>query len=462
MDNRRSRGSIDALRNPFGTDDTLDGEDEGEEEGLEVDLTSWGLDAFIPKDQGSKTAKGKAKSAALPNPHPVSSVQPHQPHTNNDSIGTAPRRAAGARSLSLGTLDHIGMEAQFSTNTNDNRRRSIGSPIGMEPSQVDFQRRPASSHALIGTSPVPPLHSVPFPAGSVRSVSPLPNDRFRSSSRTSRFDRKTRPHERSHSNPSIDSRMLLQDNHADSTPTMLEGMTSPLTADDNPFVLRPPSRASRFDPKAAAHARTMSNASIGSRILLDNDGTSVIAGQGQYRERPYSTIELLRPKVLVMPSPLQPVAVPVSAPPVKARDGFQLSTDGPPLPPGARSSRRYSGTLSVIEPPSSIPAPIPSNSFTPNPRMDLSLSQLTFRNTLMVGGQRDVAYADIDGALPRATEDGEQMHPDPAWEEEELPVQGPQITEDSSKPGRPAGKLFGKSLIDDLENRKAQMRSKQR
>ena len=34
--------------------------------------------------------------------------------------------------------------------------------------------------------------------------------------------------------------------------------------------------------------------------------------------------------------------------------------------------------------------------------------------------------------------------------------------EDSSKPHRPAGKLYGKSLIDDLESRKAQMRSKQR
>jgi hypothetical protein len=38
----------------------------------------------------------------------------------------------------------------------------------------------------------------------------------------------------------------------------------------------------------------------------------------------------------------------------------------------------------------------------------------------------------------------------------------PVVSEEPSPPGRPAGKLFGKSLIDDLENRKANMRSKQR
>ena len=96
----------------------------------------------------------------------------------------------------------------------------------------------------------------------------------------------------------------------------------------------------------------------------------------------------------------------------------------------------------------------------PNPRMSLTLSQLTFRNTLMVGGLRDVSYSDIDNVLPRATEEGEQIKsPSPEPIAQDLPEIAP-VSQPSAR-GRPAGTLFGKSLIDDLEARKAQMRSKQ-
>ena len=63
----------------------------------------------------------------------------------------------------------------------------------------------------------------------------------------------------------------------------------------------------------------------------------------------------------------------------------------------------------------------------------------------MIGGQRDVAYSDIDGILPRATEEGEQaqMQPEQA---EPLPEQ---ILNDETNKTRPPGKLYGKSLIDD-------------
>jgi len=57
--------------------------------------------------------------------------------------------------------------------------------------------------------------------------------------------------------------------------------------------------------------------------------------------------------------------------------------------------------------------------------MSLSLSQLAFRNTLVVGGERDVTYSDIDRTLPRATEEGEQMQiliEEPEVEVEELPA----------------------------------------
>ena len=76
----------------------------------------------------------------------------------------------------------------------------------------------------------------------------------------------------------------------------------------------------------------------------------------------------------------------------------------------------------------------------------------------MVGGQRDVAYADLDQEFPRATEEGEQVNAPPIEQTPDFPLP----VEESSKAGRPAGKLYGTSLIDQLENRKLEMRSKQR
>lgn len=146
-----------------------------------------------------------------------------------------------------------------------------------------------------------------------------------------------------------------------------------------------------------------------------------------------------------MPSPLQST---VFEKPTPLRDGFHLLEDGAPLPPGARSSR---GIATAFDP--GAPA---SQMFTGNPRTSMTLSQLAFRNTLMVGGERDIAYSDIDRNLPRATEEGEQAE---IWVEES---QEQPAAENYSITGRPAGKLFGKSLIDALEIRKANMRSKQR
>ncbi|THV08578.1 hypothetical protein K435DRAFT_641073 [Dendrothele bispora CBS 962.96] len=233
--------------------------------------------------------------------------------------------------------------------------------------------------------------------------------------------------------------------------------TSRLIDNDNPFSLRPPSRSSRFDPKAAAHARTMSNASLGSRMLLDNDGASVMTGLGERQmttqNRYSTTMDLLRPKILVMPSPLQTAGRPAKNSPEPTNiDGFELSSDGTPLPPGARSSRRSSSYGLT-------PPPIASNSFTPNPRSNLSLSQLTFRNYLSAGNHGGSGYNDLDSEIPRAAEEGEQMFLEAPQEEEVASI--PDIDEPTPL-SRPAGKLYGKSLIDDLESRKLQMRSKQR
>lgn len=153
-------------------------------------------------------------------------------------------------------------------------------------------------------------------------------------------------------------------------------------------------------------------------------------------------MDLMRPKVLVMPVPLSEQD---NAPEEHRRDGFLVSTDGPPLPPGART-RPVSSRL---------PSSTGSNGLTFNPRQSLTLSQLTFRNTLLVDGQRDVSYVDVDDALPRAQEDGQQVdisHP------EEIDEFGQLAQPESRAPGS----LYGRSLIDDLEQRKAQMKGKQR
>lgn len=437
---RRSRASIDALRNPFGADSN---DEEDAEEEIEVDLTSWGLDALMPKEK--KKGKGKAASVAATAP-PTTTVRSHVPSTKAEQFLQNPRRAISySRSLSLGNnLDF--QEEVVGANQFDGRRRSIGSPLDAANMDINrtFLARPRSHSASLLQGLTESPQAVPFPTGSTRATSPGPVESISP----------RRPHERTFSMASMNSRMLLPDVKEESRPhsTYEEEV---LPEEDNPFVLQPPSQTSRFDPKNAAHARTISNVSMGTHALVNDDQNSAMTGAGDhpYRERRYSTtLDLLRPKVLVMPSPLQSVAPP--APPVDhVRDGFTLSKDGPPLPPGARSARRTSILLGG----SDVPAPIASNSFTPNPLNDLTSAQKLFRNTLAVEGHFD-AYSED---LPRAKEDGEQIEIYPEEqlvEEAPLPPPPPEIS--SAK--RPPGKLYGKSLIDDLESRKAQMRSKQR
>ena len=435
MDARKSRASrISSLRNPFGADNASDFEEaeEAEEaEDLEVDLASWGLDAFIPKEK-SKSAKGKGKQAVST----LGSPRSRLPSTSHDSSVAAPRRAL-ITSASVSLNNYIGDTEQDVPEQVD-RRRSFGSPLelaGMEPSILPHRRAASQGSTMTLSNPA----MVPFPTA--RTPSPGPEDAF--------ADTKVKAHDRVNSMASMHSKLILQEDEERQTMAPMAPYE-----EDNPFAIQHTSHTSRFDPKSAARARTHSNTSLGSRMILENDNGSVMTGDPYARDRRFSTLDLLRPKVLVMPSPLQP-------PPSqgvteesdrKVRDGFEISADGPPLPPGARSSRRLSGTLSTFEKGADVP--VASNSFIPNPLLDLSLSQKTFRNTLVVGGQTTGI------TLPRATQDGEQIELDPREKEEQQDVSSP--VEEHSKTSRPAGKLYGKSLIDDLETRKAQMRSKQR
>ncbi|TRM67562.1 hypothetical protein BD626DRAFT_479156 [Schizophyllum amplum] len=461
-DYRRSRGtSLDMLRNPFAQEDVLEEgsmhEPEKDEHEMEVDLSSWGLDALMPKD---KKGKGRAKPDKLPLPvqksvQPLLSPQAQQvfPH---DALPTIPRRTE--RSQSAGNYDEL-------LGSGDDRRRTIAAALDYE--QIMPMRRRAVSNPLepsTSTSAAPEPESglaylddepadqpqrIPFPAQSVRAPSPMLGDR------ASGYFGQRPAHERAYSSGSAN---VLADAERR---RVSSNATQKLLDEDNPFAIHPPSRASRFDPKAAAHARTMSNASLGSRMMLADVDAQSVRTNGNFereRSRPLSTMDLLRPKVLVMPSPLQSASLAPPAQPV-TRDGFIISADGTPLPPGARASRRASALNMLGIEPSAVP--IASNSFTPNPRINLTLSQLTFRNNLPVDGQRDVAYTDIEANLARATEDGEQIQllQEPTMEAE---VAQQAAASSATLPGRSAGKLFGVSLIDHLEQRKAEMRSKQR
>jgi hypothetical protein len=453
--------SGDGLRNPFGRDTMFsDGapataEEEGE---MEVDLASWGLSSFIPKEKGGASSKNKGKESvtALPNPHATTQASSYR----------------STRSLSMGNLDSFGTLDSPSPAVPDHaRRRSLGSALELgnqQASRLPTRQRPSSIHDAIDRIPAaPPLHSIPFPTQSLRSTSPGPYDGFTGPSR-----------DRAPSMGSMGSKDLLAEAEEES----------------NPFAVDPPApnNASRFDPKARARAMSVATmGSIGSRNILaeDNqprslspssrldptrtrtlsnatmlrDNDSFMGGvPSRYqtnRDRPYSTAELMRPKVLVMPSPLQGMNAVAPNSLAMGREGFEIMTDGPPLPHGARSNssnRLTSGGLGNA--PGSIP--VASNSFTPNPRANLTLSQLTFRNTLMVGGQRDVAYADIDTDLRRATEDGEQIVDEVLREEPARPVTV--VVDEPEGNNRPPGKLYGRSLVEVLEQRKAVMRSKQR
>ncbi|KIY49181.1 hypothetical protein FISHEDRAFT_65246 [Fistulina hepatica ATCC 64428] len=470
---RVSRASVDALRNPFEKDYQLDGDEMDPDEApqMDVDLASWGLDAYIGKD---KSAKDKSPEVMRTVPSQATS-RTHQVAAQNDLAASVPRRQT--RSVSLGNIDeimHMSMEE---------RRASVASPLNIAAQEGPFLRMRSSSNPLV--RPLPPVTDVmvPFPSTSLRMVSPGPAD----DPAGSLGDRLS---------PRPPSSIALHDD-GDHKRTVSNASSAMLLnargqAENNPFALRAPSVISRFDPKSTAHARTfssntmlppgteefgtrapsvmsrpdprnmtrtrtVSNASLGSRLPLD-DAVSTMTGfdNTPRTHRMSSHIkDILRPKVLVMPSPLQQTGPPSSTS-RQPREGFAISQDGTPLPPGARSSRPVSRFLSAQQPPL-----VASNSFTPNPRLALSLSQLTFRNTLKVDGRADVSYSDIDEHLPRAAEEGQQVQIDTLDAESIAPPIIFTPDEDEAF-RRPAGKLYGKSLIDDVENRKLQMRSKQR
>ena len=469
---RETRRSLDVLREQgeqyFEQRQGGDANEEGSEEvsSIEnVDLASWGLDSLIP--EMSKASKDKARPRQrsgparirpasehldnLPNPHGPQEIDDEGPMPN-----PIPRRPPGARSHSL--FGDAGMKKLFLDE--------------QAPGNVD-----ASTFPLAGRR-----HTIAMPDefGEMTSALPILSPP---------------PRPRSAADISIDPSTVP---FPDSRPGSALGHLEP--EEENTFAvpLPPPERLSRFDPKAARHPRPLSgsswvstdelqaarqraqsSASLGSRggmLVFEDDATatkdpSVVTGLADAGNRNsqlpaapsfadtrrLSRLELMRPKVLIMPGPLREVnnkPNPVDAS-LKRRPGFMDSTGDRPLPvnfrasaapgiqPGTRPLTMAAGSGELGE------VLLPNN-----PRTSFSATQLMFRNNLLVGGQRDVSYLDIDNRVARATHDGEKIE---VYEED------PNFIENEFlELHRPTGKLLGKSLMDALEARKAEIRGKRR
>ena len=406
----------------------------------DLDLESWGLNDLLG-DKGKEKGSRRKSNSRLPKPHEIQhSKGPLSP-------------GLGPRAVSMGNFDNIGFggpivddlsikpEPRAGTELLDERKRraSFGSPldfVGMNPPNISLEKaRRKSAYGILESlpEPGPSSHSIPFPSSAQSDDEPGAGtpQHERTYSSTSRAS-----HQHPSDEPGRRPRFDSQGNRIRTT-----APSNAASDENNPFAIRPPSpsRTSRFDPKAVAHARTLSGASMGSQIFRE-DPPSAHPPPRKYPPR----MDFLRPKVLIMPSPLQSSNQNPRPPSPTVRDGFQLSRDGPPLPAGARAVSK-----------SMIFEDIPPNPFTPNSRASLSLAQLTFRSGLH---PQDAGYSeDVD--VPRAANDGEQARlPSPEPEEIPVIVAPPEEKKDRRGPG----KLYGKSLIDDLEARKSELRGKRR
>jgi len=416
-----ARKSLDHLRNQsqdlehlnktMFQDEDDDYGDEDEMERPELNLASWGVDQFLSKDDEKKKRRHSRASTL----NELGGGRPISP----GGIPTHPARAVSPAAMS------VLVDRAPNRRVDVSKARSVGnwSEAGLI-DEVPPERPSATFSRGRAKSIADPLE--------IANANDLPPAQFR------------RGHTRQSGSTS----------GAVPFPTMI----SPNVDLPNPFELPPPApeRSSRFDPKTLAHQRTLSFASLNSRQILDaaelqqerqydfNDNASVMTGAFQ-REGPtrYSRIDMLRPKVLIMPSPLQDHQQQPTAPTKMIREGFEDTTGARPMPPGAKTNGPRPGSIMFG-------AGEPQIGFTPNPRSSMTLAQLTFRNTLMVGGERDVAYADIEANLRRAEEEGVQI---------DLGI----VPEEAPEPPRRApGKLYGHSLMDELEARKNQLKGKQR
>lgn len=217
----------------------------------------------------------------------------------------------------------------------------------------------------------------------------------------------------------------------------------------NPFALPAPAgpRLSRFDPKASTPVETRHQPSVPSL----NRPTSIASGYfpptdlNPHRHHDaLAPVSRLRPRTLIMPSPLHGVLDPTQnqPPTTTTRDGFLHGTK--PLPPGALTR---------------------PDSFVG--RMGLTPSQRAFRGSLAVVGAGNGAgvVAGYEGIPPSAEREGEigvQQYGGREYDEEDEDDDG-EAEEEGDEDWRPETRYArGPSLMDRLEARKAELKGKNR
>lgn len=385
---KRPSSEIGRLNETMFRDDGLEDEEEEIEGTPDLNLASWGVDKFLAKEEPRPQSRASSINALTRGVSPGPSMRP--PNPSNPSLGVAGvtleqrgenRRIAGSRAKSLGDW---GM---------DRLKDGEADEHGNAFSSVDRPRR----------------SSVADPAElAAQNEQPPVSFRKRSSSLSG-----------------------MQS-------IALPGSAS--TPHPSSIPAPSPTHTSFLDPQAITHQRDLSMASVGSKYVATmgderKEMARYIPTNPPNAAQRYSR-NLIRPKLLVMPSLLQEQEPVADTPKRPVREGFLDSTDSRPLPPGAKTNRASSyGALN------------------PGNRSSMTLSQITFRNSLMVGGQRDPSFADLESRIKRAEHEGEMIPQEHDIE--------PEVEEDTV-PLRAAGKLYGRSLIDDLEARKTQLKNKQR
>lgn len=393
----------------------------------QVDLARWDLPEHLIS----------TSSDARVDPHTASRQDPQHPHA-----GLTPRRQSITSPLSdrinpahLDTLDGIphGARGERPGDVYDEaneaiaRARQVQSMYDARPARIPLPASPASTLPSLRPGSVAGELDMRQEYG--RSVSSAGRSSYemlrdvpqedleRSTSRLSRssFDALRSPGVHSQ-RPGSSYSVIGQPNTHEEPEELLS---------DNPFALPPPPAelGSRFDPKTLeAQRKSIDLSRPASRLSIQFDPSHTLteahlqehlAGprvptpnplEGRtfqtfpavptaeeygkplrapkYRRLPpVDRHSLLRPKTLIMPAPLVS-AVPPPSPPNNVPEGYILGDK--PLPPGSRSS-------------------ILTTDVRSRPGMPLSLSQKTFRSSLMVGGRREEEEYWVGGA----TEEGQ-------------------------------------------------------
>ena len=456
-DNRRDTKMT--VGSNFGNDDDMVEDLDQEEPHGEVDLASWGIpESFLDKRPSNKRDSRSVGRLASPrSPHRTQSVRALS------MIGTEPLKgeADDLRPLSPSVADAISSMATVPPHVDDSERAAVPRPPAFKGDRASKRNRTVS------------FHEFSVPQDEQNDAAEEPEEVIRPGSSMSVLSRgkydyaafpPTSP-QRGSGRMSSASSSYPTNIPLPASPSSAMGRPDSLYLDSpgeegmNPFSLPAPAgnRVSRFDPKIAAHQRTSSRGSA-----LPDRPSSRATGYFGAESGPYDAqskhgqlespssprgpqmqpkIQLLRPKTLLMPTPLQGQLDPNDSAPLGSIDKRGFLVGERPLPPGAVRPNSLLGSLPTSK--------------SGNVR---SATQRMFADSLAVGGSRGeyfVGGADADGEVAF-----HQLGGQTAPETEEHMAR--EAAQNGTEDWRPVRPVTGLSLMDKLEERKAVQMAKRR